>query len=263
MFRRKLLARLESGSREAILELRKVQEQIMVKWLPQLKSRSAREYLTHGVGRRLRVLQRSLENVFTLCPVRQTEPLSEDARTDVEINIHAFVINVHGLLDDLAWVTVFEGCMGRQLPPRNRVGLFDQPQTEKHLSKRARRFLGRPRILRWYKRYADNFRDALVHRIAPYIPPTTMGPAEAKKAQDLEDQIIEAIKKRDIVTMKALQEAQDKLGTFLPIFIHSYRDTDRAPPILFHPRLIADAKRAVASVRVVSPVRLEKRGAWE
>src|SRR5216684_1794536 len=132
------LTNMERAHPEVILEMRKVLEQIMVKWLPVLKSPRAREYLTHGVGRRLLILRRCFENVFAICPVGRTEPLSEEDRTDLEISLHAFMINVHGLLDNLAWVRVFEGTRGGGLPARNQVGLFEKPKVEQYLSQEAR-----------------------------------------------------------------------------------------------------------------------------
>lgn len=246
------LEKMKHALPEVTIEMRKALEQIMVEWLPGLKSPRAREYLTHGVGRRLRILQRCFENVFAICPVGHTEPLSDAERTDLEISLHAFVINVHGLLDNLAWVRVFEGTRSGGLPPRTQVGLFDKPIVGKYLSEEAREYLARPEIIRWYQTYANNYRDALAHRIPLYVPPSTMTKAEAKKAQELEDQIMEKMKSHDFAAMEALEEAQDKVGTFSPVFVHSYKDTDRSPPVAFHPQLIQDARTVVECIRVVS-----------
>jgi hypothetical protein len=63
-------------------------------WLPTLSSPGAQEYLKHGAARRLKVIARTVQNVFSVCPPNRLQVLESNERCDVEINLHAFLINV-------------------------------------------------------------------------------------------------------------------------------------------------------------------------
>ncbi len=65
----------------------------------------ARNHLLHGSARRLSRIQRALENIFELFPPSTGRPLKRD-KLNVEINLHAYVINMAGLFDNWAWAFV-------------------------------------------------------------------------------------------------------------------------------------------------------------
>lgn len=130
-----------------------------------LSQEQAREHIIYGAARRLMIITRCLKNVFKIFPIRRTQLLDDDERNDLEINLHAFLINIHGLPDNLAWAYVLE----RQISinPFD-VGLF-QRKTKEHLPLTLREYL--ESISSWHQDYAKNYRDALAHRIPPYVPP--------------------------------------------------------------------------------------------
>src|ERR1700730_8183559 len=66
----------------------------------------AKEFLLNGVARRLRFLRRSLQKVFELFPPSSIRPIDTDDLDDAQISLHAFVINLYGLFDNLAWAFV-------------------------------------------------------------------------------------------------------------------------------------------------------------
>lgn len=249
-----LLAKMEREHEALTQKLRELPEQIITKWWTVLKSPRAREYLTHGVGRRLRIVRACFKNVFSICPVDRTELFSSEELTELDTNLHSFVINVHGLLDNLAWVTVFE-VSPTPFPGRNQVGLFN-PEIQKHLSADAQAFLTSQTMKDWHKTYAKNFRDALAHRIPLYVPPYGVAPEDQQKYRDLGREYFEQMRAGEFAEARALQEAQDGLGNILPAFIHSYEDSDASTPVALHPQLICDAMTVVECIRLVSPVRL-------
>jgi hypothetical protein len=102
-------------------------------WLPALSSTRAREYLTHGVCRRILVIGRCFENVFEICPPDQVDLLS------------------------IAWVTVLEKTPN-QLPKPQTVSLFRSPARDL-LSPEARAYLYDSRIRSWRVKYARDCRD--------------------------------------------------------------------------------------------------------
>lgn len=141
-----------------------------------LKKEKAHEYLMQGVGRRLKTLARCINNIFITFPPNQVEHLSKEALTDIDINLHAFFINVAGVFDNLAWVFVYEnGLLGKSKEgriPRNRVGLFYE-ETQKHLKTELRDYLNTDSMKSWYESYSKNYRDTLAHRI-PFICATQL-----------------------------------------------------------------------------------------
>jgi hypothetical protein len=62
--------------------------------------------MLHGVGRRLKLLGRCVRNVFHLFPPSRTIPLASDDLDEVQISLHAFVMNLYGLFENLAWAFV-------------------------------------------------------------------------------------------------------------------------------------------------------------
>jgi hypothetical protein len=69
---------------------------------PSLTVERAQEYVGHGVCRRLKTIRRCIENIFEIFPIARKELLSEEERSDLVINLQAFIINIYGLQDNLA-----------------------------------------------------------------------------------------------------------------------------------------------------------------
>lgn len=244
---------IKGGYLTARLELRALRLDLMAGWHQKLQSPRAKEYLAHGVCRRIGILRRCVDNVFEICPVDRVELLSDDERVDLEINMHAFVVNVHGLLDNLAWVTVFEKAPHLE-ENRGQVGLFKGSVLE-HLPEETKKYLAEEHIVGWFKKYATNYRDALVHRIPLYVPPSGMTDAEAARHAEIEARIWEKMKSYDLEGVRDLRDEQAALGSILPVFKHSFGDDDAAQAMAFHAQLVADVNTILAIVRVVAPTR--------
>jgi hypothetical protein len=102
-----------------------------------------REYLLHGVARRIGVIRRCIENIFILFPPTRIRPLRDDRLADVEISLHAFLINVHGIYDNWALVFVRHHNIEKLLADKRQVGLFLK-STQKYLPKELREYLESP-----------------------------------------------------------------------------------------------------------------------
>jgi hypothetical protein len=72
------------------------------------KSERAKEYASHGLGRRLGTLIRAIDRVFTILPPEREDIPERDEVIDATIAIQSFVLNVFGCLDNLAWIWVYE-----------------------------------------------------------------------------------------------------------------------------------------------------------
>ena len=219
---------------------------------PTLQSKKAREYLLHGICRRLDILHHSIINVFDIFPVTREDHLTEVERTNIEINLHAFTINIYGLLDNVAWVFVFENNLEDSIRGgRRSIGLFSK-YTMKHFPERIKQYLCSDRMQSWYNNYAKNYRDALVHRIPPYVPPYAVDPKDAQRYRDYDSKISESMLVGDFDRVNKLRKDRDAIGTVSGAFLHSYYDHDAAKPVMFHPQMLADSNTVMEIISVVS-----------
>jgi hypothetical protein len=240
---------IERERKVVLGELQDLCFNLVSEFAPSLTVVRAQEYVRHGVCRRLKIIRRCIDNIFAIFPVERKKPLREEERSDLEINLHAFIINVYGLQDNIAWVYVIEKSLEDVIKGgRVGVGLFIE-NTQCHMPSELREYLSK--FKSWHDRYAKNFRDALAHRIPFYVPPSTMTPTDAQKYQELENQISEQLKNHDFDRAEMLMEEQEAIGSICVAFLHSYSDPDASSPVYFHPQIIVDAKTVMEIISVV------------
>lgn len=225
-----------------------------------LKNERAKEHMLHGVGRRLKILQRCVDNIFRLFPAGRMEKLPSEDLLDLEINLHAFLINTYGVIENIALALAYENnlmadnretphpgsCPTTQRPPqdkhsqdkvrRNDVNLF-KSQFQRLLNRNLSAYLREGRTRDWYRQYAKNYRDALAHRIPPYVPPAALNDEQQRRHADLDHEKggLSYIKSPERII--EIQHEQASLGTSNPLFMHSFSE---AKPLYLHPQLIAD-----------------------
>jgi hypothetical protein len=219
-----------------------------VQFVDQLKQEDAKEYLLHGVARRLGTIQKCLQNIFALYPIDTSAPLTTDIAQDTTINLQAFVINVYGIQDNLAWVFVHENEI--KLNHLN-VGLFKHACLEL-FPPTIRAFLKEDRIETWHQVYAKDYRDALAHRIPLYVPNAQLTKDEEKYDRELSAQWSVLIAKGDLAEAEMAHVKRMKLGSPAPYFLHSYRSNSY---MHLHPQVIADT----ATVHQVTNLFLDAR----
>lgn len=199
----------------------------------------AQEYARQGFSRRLGTLVRCIEKVFEILPPDRVDLPTSDELSDAAISIQAFVFNVFGCADNLAWTWVKEKGLTKDdgSPILNSwVGLGKKnvcvrrsfsPEFQKYLNE----------LNDWFD-YLENFRHALAHRIPLYVPPYVV-PNDKKAAyQELEDRITEALNRRDLAEHERLSTEQKTLAAFYPYMTHSFEEA--AEFVAFHPQLLAD-----------------------
>lgn len=207
-----------------------------------LNDERAKEHVLHGACRRLKILKRCLANVFELFPPSRTRPLEHDDLNEVQISLHAFVMNLYGLFENLAWAFIIRHGLEATLGDRKKIGMFLK-STQRHLPPELSDYLTRDAFASWHDDYLKNYRDALAHRIPLYIPPARLTDAEAARHRELEQEIAGSMQRGDWEQLSRLQDAQDELGVACPMFIHSFADGSR--PIYLHPQMLCDAKSAI------------------
>lgn len=136
------------------------------------KDKRAREYAVHGFLRRLKTLARCIDNVFGILPPGRIELPSTEELFDAMINIQAFVFNVFGSFDNLAWIWVREKPVRKKNGSpisKGKVGLGkDKKFVRDTFSPEFREYLNG--LDDWFD-HVENFRHALAHKIPLYIPP--------------------------------------------------------------------------------------------
>lgn len=208
----------------------------------ELESESAREYLLHGAGRRLGVIRKTIENVFHMFPPELEQPLERDTIYDVQINIHAHVMNVSGIFDNWAWAFVLRHGLLEEVGGKHGVGMFKR-NTKQVLPLVLTEYVD-SKLEQWHEEYLKSYRDALAHRIPLYIPPADYTELESERYQELQKEILESIRNQDWAAIDKLENEQDSLGSPSFVFLHSFNE-DPAKPIFLHPQLLADGNTVV------------------
>ncbi|MBU2524917.1 hypothetical protein KKG71_07025 [Patescibacteria group bacterium] len=202
-----------------------------------LKEEKAKEYLFHGVARRLDVIERCVENIYSIFPLERETLLNREELKDVDINLHAFFINIFGLLDNLAWVLIHEK---RLKINKKSVGLYiDKAQA--CFEKEFRDYLNLDRMKKWHNEYLKNYRDALSHRIPLYVPPKTLTSEQKNHTDFIDKQLNDSIKLRDYNAMNKLHNQDDEIGSPCPFFIHSISE-EESRYVVLHAQVITDFK---------------------
>jgi hypothetical protein len=206
-----------------------------------LKNERARDFMIHGIGRRLWILYRSVENIFRLFPPDRIQPLLANDRIDVEINLHAFLINAYGIIENIALSLGFEndliGKKDEGKVPLKEANLFNG-QFQKHLSDELRAYLANSTVSDWYREYAKNYRDALAHRIPPYVPPSALDAAARSRFEEIEQEIGSLYATGVFDRIEALRDEQEGLGRANPLYLHSFSEKSR--PLYLHQQMIMD-----------------------
>ncbi|MDD5436985.1 MAG: hypothetical protein PHX20_05525 [Candidatus Omnitrophica bacterium] len=201
-----------------------------------LKHAKAIDHCRHGLARRMFLLTRCLEQFLNISPPQRTEHLKMVEKYDLDIFLHAFLMNISGGINNLAWILFYEkGVCEKEDEKRfkKNINLFN---------KEFQRYLNETIIKKcddykdWHKNLT-NFRDPIAHRIPPYIIPSIMNDAETEKHRKLWDDFL---KTKDLDKRNSILNDMDKIGVYEPIYTHSY--VEKSDIIFFHPRNISDIK---------------------
>lgn len=204
---------------------------------------NVRRFLTHGIGRRLSVLKRSLDEIFRLFPLDRSHPLSHDETTQLQIYLHAFVINLAGVFDNFAWAFIHKHGLGNRIS-RFGVSVF-KDDTQRYLPEPILEFMKENELLNWHGDYAKHYRDALAHRIPLYVPPSLVSEAEAKEHQRLGEERLQLIAVGEYDLADEARDRQFGLGSPAFFFMHDIDPNKDAQMVWMHPQLLCDARTVI------------------
>ncbi|MSO93944.1 MAG: hypothetical protein EXQ86_11175 [Rhodospirillales bacterium] len=234
-------------SKEDIENLAKEHEAVVGKYQQLLtgylertyKNQRAQEFAKQGFSRRLKTLVRCIERVFEILPPDRIDLPTGDERTDAEINVQAFIFNVFGCADNLAWIWVLEKGLTREngspIPNRS-VGLGGKSEiVRRSFSPEFQKYL--EGLNGWFC-HLENFRHALAHRIPLYIPPYIISTDMLTTYQELGNRMVEALKRHEFQEYDRLSAEQEALAVFIPYITHSFEE--KAAIVVVHAQMLAD-----------------------
>jgi hypothetical protein len=203
------------------------------------QSKEVREYLNYGVGRRLNVIQLSIQKIYELFPPSQEEALPKETIHEVQVYLQAFVINVSGIFDNWAWAFILRHNLLDKIGGKFGVGMF-LPRTQQCLPAILRDYITTEPRVSWHKKYMKDYRDALAHRIPLYGPPSTIPTKDIESYKQMEVLKQELYDARNWVGLERVSDEQDALGKAYPVFLKEFSNRREGQPIPFHPQLNAD-----------------------
>ncbi len=198
----------------------------------------AREYAVHGFSRRMSYLRHAMERIFELLPLDADNP-DRLTLNDTTLFLHAFVLNIHGALDNLAHMWVKErGLTKSNGNPfaDNEIGLLRRNKVVRN-SIREAEISDFTDFDKWLN-YFQTYRDSLAHRIPLYIPPKLLNNSAVEEFRRIEKALSLAIQCRDFDEWGRLMKQQNALGRFEAWMVHSL--DEGAVPMRFHAQMICD-----------------------
>lgn len=198
-----------------------------------------KEFAVHGFCRRLHTLALTTQHVFEMLPPHKEGVPKKEVLDDVTIQVQAFVFNVFGAIDNLAWCWFYEKELKRNngkdvpaswivLSPENTflVPTLSQPFRE-HITE----------LKTWFD-VIEGYRHGLAHRIPLYIPPYAVPDDKAAEYHDLDAKVADALSRHAWDEMEKHEAEQLAMHVFHPQIMHSFEEGART--ISFHPQMISD-----------------------
>lgn len=239
MYSDEAIRQLEQQYPKVVEDLQNLQVKLTIEGQRYDSTSRLREHLLHGAGRRIGLIRRSIENIYNLFPPSTQRLLSRDSLADVQINLHAFLMHLYGLNDNWAWAFVLRHDLEATIGDRRRIGLYINA-TRKHLPPALKEYLTTTLTTDWHEKYAKSYRDALAHRIPPYVPPSEMTSEEGRRYNELETEKLESLRRRNLERFDEISGEQAALGRPGFSFLHAFNEDTPPRPILLHPQLLSD-----------------------
>ncbi len=132
----------------------------------------AQEYCQHGVCRRLLIIYECFVYFFSEIPPNTTKERTREENSRANIHLHAFLINVSGIIDNMAWLWAYYIGLENRIDlekKKTMVGLFNKEFSE-YLPDRLATLVDQ--YSEWYA-FMVKHRHPTAHRIPPYVIPYT------------------------------------------------------------------------------------------
>ena len=214
----------------------KLREELIMR---KYRTKRGQEFAVHGYCRRLHTLALTTKHVFEMLPPEQEEVPDKGVLDDVTIQIQAFIFNVFGSIDNLAWTWFYERDPkqenGKPVPAKY-IGLA--PDNTFMVGTLSAGFQEHIAELKDWFQVIEGYRHGLAHRIPLYIPPFAVPEDRDAEYNQLGALALEAMSRQAWDEMEKHEADQKALEVFHPMMMHSFEEGART--ISFHPQMLAD-----------------------
>lgn len=203
------------------------------------KTDRGEELALHGLGRRLRIMQSCITSFFRELPPEEEGVPDTDRVTAATVAMHAFTIHVYGCLDNLAGVWVHEfDVRGDDGLVLNKMHIGFRKKNKSVLASLPTGIRQQLIDSEDWMEALENFRDALAHRVPPYIPPFMVAEARRAEFNKLEAERLNAVWNLRFDEEAEIEARQMKVAHFRPISTHSF--TEGAKNVIVHGQMFCD-----------------------
>ena len=137
----------------------------------------------YGIIRRIGILNRCIENIFHARDFSSDAIPSETELSDMTINLQCFIINIYGVLENLAWVyAICTNICTNLCENKHKMSFFRRELLESLPSDIKASFEGDGKWLTYIK----DIRDLLAHQEPFYIPPYSVLMEKKEEWKNLE-----------------------------------------------------------------------------
>ena len=158
-------------------------------------------------------------------------------------------MNLYGVFENWGWAFVLRHGLEATVGGRMGIGLFNR-KTKRHLPPALRDYLSSGPLSEWHEKYLKTYRDALAHRIPPYVPPSELTPEEGVMFNELEAEKVDCLRNRDLRRLDRVTEKQAEIGRPSWTFLHAFSEVEPPRPVLLHGQLLTDAMGVVECGRM-------------
>ena len=255
--------------------------ELIAKIAPNDKQTQLYNFAYYGILRRIEILNKCVENIFNIRNFYLETIPDNNELLDITINLQCFVVNLYGVLENLAWVYAI--C----------INFKDSKYETSFFGKKNKLLDTLPENIRnsfvgdekWLK-YIKNIRDLLAHQEPFYIPPYCVIMEKRDKWQVLEQkksnvknnfvaklhkmakkrhssrspktisQIMSDLKKQDELDIQEneiiskINKEQEKYTVFRPILVTNTNKKDFLS-IQFYPQVLVDIKTIYEKVSLI------------
>lgn len=186
-----------------------------------LKNEKAQEYLRFGFNMRALYLSDIYREIFVLIENSGGTNINHYEISKFNILLNSFYINLHGAIDNLAWVIHYEFNIidgaNEKNKLRNSIGLFNKKYQES-LSKIDGDLVKKINAHEAWYHEIKNFRDPAAHRIPLYCPPGIVTENDINTYNEALEKLLAQDYVKDRGAYMSAQYNLSKVGHFEPIF---------------------------------------------
>ena len=226
---------LETGYRT---QVRKLNTLLMSTASQSFENKEALYFLKHGLGRRIILVNRALQGLFTSIPIALDEIPKKEKLSDASIYLQALFSNIYGCLDNLAWIWVHNNQQNKKLANINKhyVGLNPENKTLRQTLPEI--FLEELEKFDDWIKYIKDVRNDLAHKVPLYLIPSVIHTEKVKDFESLENKKLEALILKEIEAFEKIESEQSAMSSYRPYWAE--QSIKRTSAYLIHPCAIND-----------------------